>query len=273
MGIIRGAASVIALAVAALTVSACATGTPATTPSVALPPQGAAPDYQLGAAYPPGDGVGIVVRDRTSAPIEDIYSVCYVNAFQTQPGELGDWPDELVLSADGQPVVDPDWPDEALLDTSSDQDRDAIAEIVESWIRQCAADGFRAVEFDNLDTYTRSDGALTLDDNLELAEDLVEIAHEAGLAAAQKNAAEDAQVLRDEAGFDFAVAEECAQLDECDLYRRAYGDHVIAIEYDAASFRAACDDEEMPPSAVLRDLGLTAPDDAAYVFELCPSAD
>lgn len=238
-----------------------------------LPPEGGAPDYQLGDGYPPPDGVDIVVRDRTSPPPANAYSICYLNAFQTQPGERQDWPDELLLvDSDGEPVVDPDWPDEVILDTSTDDNREAIEEKVTPWIRECASAGFNAVEFDNLDTYARSGGALTLEDNAELAEDLVEVAHEAGLAAAQKNAAEDSETLRDEAEFDFAIAEQCAEFDECAAYERVYGDRVIDIEYDATVFRSACGDDGMPRSAVLRDRELTTPADPAYVFELCPAA-
>jgi hypothetical protein len=270
MGIRRGAASVVVVAMTALVLAACASGEAAVT----LPPAGGAPDYQLGDGYPPEEGVEIVVRDRLSPAPEDVYAVCYVNAFQTQPDELGDWPDELILKdSDGLPVFDPDWPDEALLDTSTDDNREAIHEIVAPWIQECATTGFKAVEFDNLDTYTRSDGALTLEDNLELAEDLVEVAHDAGLAAAQKNAAEDAELLRDEAEFDFAIAEQCAEFDECELYQEVYGDLVIAIEYDTATFNAACLDERMQESSVLRDRELRTPDEDGYVFELCDPAD
>ena len=269
MSIGRGAASFIIAAITTVTLAACASGQS----GVTLPPEGGAPDYQLGEEYPPPEGVEIVARDRTAPPPQDMYSICYVNAFQTQPDELADWPDELLLKdADGNPVFDPDWPDEALLDTSSDDKREAIEEIVAPWIQECAAAGFNAVEFDNLDTYTRSDGALTFDDNLELAEELVETAHEAGLAAAQKNAAEDAAALHSEAGFDFAVVEECAAFDECDVYADVYGERVIDIEYSEASeFLAACEDDRMPRSAVLRDRDLVAPGDPAYVFQLCPA--
>ncbi|MHC2999807.1 endo alpha-1,4 polygalactosaminidase [Microbacterium sp. HJ5] len=271
MSIGRGAASVIVAVFAAVSLAACAGGAS----SVTLPPEGAAPDYQLGEGYPPPDDVGIVVRDRTAPPPEGIYSICYINAFQTQPDELSDWPDELVLKGeDGEPVYDPDWPDEALLDTSTDDSREAIEDIVSPWIQECAQAGFRGIEFDNLDSHTRSDGALTLENNLELAEELVEIAHEAGLAAAQKNAAEDAATFKADAGFDFAIAEQCAEFDECAAYEEVYDDHVIAIEYsDPAAFQEACKSDGMPDSAVLRDRDLSGPDDPGYVFELCSDDD
>ncbi|MCH6230175.1 endo alpha-1,4 polygalactosaminidase [Microbacterium sp. CFH 31415] len=265
----RAAASALFVVIATTALAGCTTNPPT---EITLPPAGAAPDYQLGGAYPPPADVGIVVRDRAEPPADDVYSICYVNAFQTQPAELADWPDELLLKdAEGDIVFDPAWPDEALLDAASDRNRKAIAEVVRPWIERCAAAGYDAVEFDNLDTYARSDGALTFDDNLALAEVLVAIAHDAGLAAGQKNAAEHAAALRNGAGFDFAIAEECAAFDECDAYTDVYGDLVIAVEYSGVGeFRAACEDERMPPSTVLRDRELVAPGEPGYVFELCP---
>lgn len=242
---------------------------PTASAQIALPLAGAIPDYQLGGAYDPPDGVGIVARDRTADPAPGTYSICYVNAFQTQPGEFADWPGDLILTdGSGDFVHDPDWPDEALVDTRKAA---AVAAVVTPWIDSCAASGFDAVELDNLDTYTRTSGTLTRDDNLAVAALLVQAAHDAALAAGQKNAAEDARLLRESAGFDFAVTEECAAYDECDAYIDVYGDAVIAIEYTdnlPRPFPEMCD-SELPPSAVLRDRDLTTPGDPAYVFDTC----
>ncbi len=240
---------------------------------VQLLPTTGAVDYQLGGAYDPPDGVDIFARDRNEPPAEGTYSICYINGFQTQPGELDAWPDELLLrDFAGEVVFDPNWPDEALLDTSTDESRDAIAVIVEPWIDGCADDGYDAVEFDNLDTYARSAGALTLDDNLALATRLVEIAHDRGLAAGQKNASEDAETLHATAWFDFAIAEECAVFEECGAYTAVYGEHVIDIEYsdvEGFSFEDACADPATPTLTVLRDRELTTPASEEYVFALC----
>ncbi len=259
------------LAAAVLLIAGCAAEAPYDPPGgPQLPPAGAALDYQLGGAYDPPDGVEIVARDRSAASLDDVYSICYVNGFQTQPGEQGIWPSDLLLhDTSGDVVFDPDWPDEAILDTRK---TDEIAAIVGPWIRECAADGFAAVEFDNLDTYTRTDGALTRSDAVALATRLVGIAHEVGLAAGQKNAAEDAQVLRDRAGFDFAVVEECAAYDECAAYTAVYGERVLAIEYADTLPRPwseVCDDPATPASIVLRDRNLVAPSDPDYVFDVC----
>src|SRR5688572_30814402 len=78
-----------------------------------LPPIGTDYDSQLGGAYQPATGVGIVSRDRLELPAPGLYSMCYVNAFQTQPDEGGWWlaehPD-LLLQVDGAPLEDPNWP-------------------------------------------------------------------------------------------------------------------------------------------------------------------
>lgn len=254
-----------------LVLSACSA--PASLPAdVTLPPSGATPDYQLGGAYEPATGVGIVGRDRADAPADGAYSICYVNGFQTQPGELEDWDADLLLQSDGEPVFDPDWPDEALLDTSTAEKRERIAAEVGPWIEGCADTGFDAVEFDNLDSYTRSDDALALADNLALAQLLVDIAHRSGLAAGQKNAAEDASELRDHAGFDFAVVEECAAYEECGSFTEVYGEHVVDIEYTdqlPRPFAEMCADGKSPASMVLRDRDLLTPDAEGHVFETC----
>jgi hypothetical protein len=239
-------------------------------PALLLPPTGAAFDYQLGGAYDPPAGVGIVVRDSTDEPADGLYNVCYINGFQTQPGQADFWLDEhpgLVLrDDDGDPIVDPGWPDEYLLDTSRSTGRDEIADILNRVIAGCSRDGFDAVEFDNLDSWTRSDGALTLDDNLALARTLVSSAHGLGLAAAQKNGAEESGRLRDGAALDFAITEDCALFDECDAYSGTYGDLVFDIEYDADQLAAAC---RSVGSAILRDLQLAPAGAPGYVWEGC----
>jgi hypothetical protein len=253
--------------VLALGVSGC-TATPLT-----LPPVGAGLDYQLGGAYDPPAGVGIVVRDSTDPPAAGAYSICYLNGFQTQPGDserlLADSP-ALILTDDGVPVRDENWPDEFLFDTSTATSRAGVAALLLPLLSNCARAGFDAVEIDNLDSYTRSAGRLSEADNLALAALLVEGAHDAGLAIGQKNAAELAAGL---AGtFDFAVAEECDRWQECGLYTAAYGDRVLAVEYSddlREDFAAACAVPGRPLSMILRDRDLVAHDAHGYVYESC----
>jgi hypothetical protein len=74
---------------------------------------------------------------------------------------------------------------------------------------------------------------------------------------------------RDEAGFDFAVAEECAQYDECAAYTAVYGTAVLDVEYTDEGFAAACADPGRPASTIRRDRTLTTPDAPAYAFATC----
>ncbi len=233
-------------------------------------PAGAPLDYQLGGAYEPPAGVGVVVRDASDDPADGLYSICYLNAFQTQPGELSAWRAEgLVLEVDGVPLADQDWPDEYLLDTSTDAGRGAIAERIGKGLESCADRGFDAVELDNLDSYVRSEGRLTLADNLELATTLAGRADDLGLLVGQKNAAEESAAL-EAAGFDFAVAEQCVEFEECGAYTDVYGQAVLAIEYPAESGDAdPCAAPDRPESTVLRDRNLVTPGDPGYLYRDC----
>lgn len=267
-------AALLALCAGAAVLVACAPGdgADALEGRVHLPPAGGLPDYQLGGAYPPAADVTIVGRDREAEPAPGTYSICYVNGFQTQPGERDLWDDDLLVTIAGEPLADPDWPDEFLLDTSTPDTRARIVDVVGGWITGCADAGFDAVEFDNLDSFTRSEGALTIEDNISVAVEFVRIAHAAGLAAGQKNAAEFAERLQTEAGFDFAVVEECAAYRECPAYTDVYGAAVISIEYTdnlPRPWAEVCADAETPPSVVLRDRDLVTPDHPAHVAEHC----
>lgn len=218
-------------------------------------PVGPDVDYQLGGNRAVPGNVGIVVRDRLAAPLAGRYNVCYVNGFQTQPGERRFWLERprLLLRRDGRPVVDAAW-GEFLLDTRSTEKRSRLAAIVGRWIDRCARDGYDAVEFDNLDSWSRSHGLITRNANRAFARLLVARAHRAGLAAAQKNWAE---WNGRRVGFDFAIAEECGRWDECGRYVAHYGRRVLVIEYRDADFAKACERWGDRLAVVRRDLALS----------------
>ena len=213
-------------------------GVPAT---VTLPPVDADWDYQLGGARGVPDHVTVVDRDRKAEPLEGAYSICYVNGFQSQPDEKRFWRDHwsLVLKEDGEPVVDEAW-GEWLLDIRTTAKRGRLAEIVGRWTARCADDGFSAVEYDNLDSFSRSHGLVSRADARAFARLLVASAHDAGLAAGQKNWVELGED-GPEIGFDFAIAEECGRWRECQGYVDTYGEHVLVVEYRRVDFRWTCD--------------------------------
>jgi hypothetical protein len=244
----------------------CGGDEPGPPPDLGGLPAGAHVDYQLGGAYPPADGVAGVVRDRTDDPADGLWSACYVNAFQTQPGSA-DWPEELLLhDAAGARVEDPDWPGEFLVDVSTDQRRRQVLDVVGPWIDGCAAAGFDAVEPDNLDSWLRSGGLLTRDDGAAMARLLVDRAHTQALTIAQKNAPE---LIGVDPGFDYAVTEDCGRYDECAAFTDAYA-VVLDVEYTDQGFAAACDVPGL--SVQRRDLDVVEPDDEGYVAEWCPDS-
>jgi hypothetical protein len=240
---------------------------------ITLPPTAGVADYQLGGAYRPASGVEIVTRDRTEAPAEGRYSICYVNSFQTQPGMLRWWkkkhPSLLLRDDDRRLVRDPDWPDEVLLDIRTSKKRAAVGALNSAWFAKCARDGFRAVEPDNLDSWTRSKGRLKKAHAVSFAKRLVREAHGAGVAIAQKNSP---QLSGLGIGFDFAVAEECEVYRECGSYIRTYGARLIEIEYTdngRAAFRRACAARGGRASILLRDRDVVRPGSKRYVFDTC----
>lgn len=251
------------------------------------PPPHALFDYQIGGDYPLPAGVTVVSRDWFSgnAP-DDAYAICYVNAFQTQddeddvdrPDERSNWPADLVLTALGE---DPNWGGEYLIDISTAERRAQAAAWMAPMIATCAAKGFKAVEFDNLDSWTRFDetpmaGQVPFgrDDAIAYAELLADLAHTNGLAAGQKNTVElEREVARDRIGFDFVIAEECGTWDECQGYIDVYDDHVIAVEYELDDFLDTCTRFGDRISVVLRDMDVSRSDGPDYRYAQCPGAE
>ena len=247
--------------------SSGSSGTPG---QVRRPPVNGKFDYQIGGDYPPPSGVEVVSRDRKAAPATGLYSICYVNGFQIQPEELADWtanrPDLILKGTTGEPIIDEDW-NEALIDVSTAAKREAVLAVVGAWMDDCATRGFQAIEIDNLDSFSRSQGRLTENNNVAMMKLFAERAHGKGLAIAQKNGAELVP-RKTEMGTDFVVAEECNRYTECEDYRAGYGDDVIVIEYRREDFDVGCG--QFPNlSIVLRDRDVLPAGKAGYVYDGC----
>ena len=267
---VTAAVALSATATACLLAPSSATAGPS---AVELPSPRAGFDYQIGGAYTPPKGVRTVSRDRGATPARGLYNLCYVNAFQAQPGKKAarwwqrEHPDLLLRDDEGDTVIDEDWR-EPLLDISTGKKRAALAGIVGEWIDGCAESGFDAVEPDNLDSYERSDGLLTADDAAEFARLLAERAHRSGLAIAQKNTT-DLIDERRRIGFDFAVTEECARYQECPDFAAAYDGKVFDIEYEKKDFTAACRSWGKELSITLRDRDVLPAGEEGHVYEHC----
>ena len=270
---------------AVLAIAACdgAAAGPPETVTYAAPPENAGFDYQIGGDYPLPEGVSVVSRDWFSGiPAADpAYSICYVNAFQTQaneggvdrPDERSNWPKGLILTKLGD---DPNWGGEYLVNISSAGRRERAASWVGQMIEGCASKGYQAVEYDNLDSWTRFDGTPLADrvpfgkrEALAYARLLAGRAHELGLAVGQKNTVDVTSKQASRTGFGFAIAEECGRYRECGRYIRLHDNHVIAIEYRRQDFRRACAAVGEAISVVLRDRLVTKPGSPAYVYDSC----
>ena len=151
-------------------------------------------------------------------------AVCYVDA-----GTWEDWrPDaaEYPASVLGNPDG---WPGERWVDIRA---TGVLLPIIEARVARCAAAGFDAVDFDNVDGYTNDTGfPLTAAEQLAFDTDIASIAHGAGLSVGLNN--DMGQLGPLQGVFDFAVNEQCARYRECDDYdgwTRA-GKAVVEIEY------------------------------------------
>ncbi|MER6440053.1 endo alpha-1,4 polygalactosaminidase [Streptomyces sp. NPDC001185] len=257
-----------AIGAAALMAAALVPATSARAASVPLPPTHAGFDYQIGGAYSPPAGVKIVTRDHTASPAAGLYNICYVNAFQAQPGAEGEWAADLLLrDSAGKVVYDKDW-GEALLDVRSEAKRKRIAAQIGTQIDGCRDKGFQAMEPDNYDSYTRSAKLITAANAQAYIKLLSARAHADNLAIAQKNTAELAG-NRNANGLDFAVAEECGQYDECGDYTSAFGNEVIVIEYTDTGRTKACRGWGSTLSIVQRDVDVSPAGSGGYVRKTC----
>ncbi|ATY11856.1 hypothetical protein CU254_16325 [Amycolatopsis sp. AA4] len=240
---------------------------PAPQSQVALPAPHAGFDYQIGGPYQPTADVQVVSRDHSVPAAAGVYNICYVNAFQAQPGAEGEWGDLVLRDGNGDVVKDPDW-NEALLDLRTEDKRNRVAAKVGGWIDDCAGKGYQAVEPDNYDSFTRSHGLLSARNAQDLAKLLSSRAHGKGLAIGQKNTSELSSSRADN-GLDFAVAEECGEQDNCAEYTKYFGNHVIVIEYTGDGLRNACAKWGSTLSIVQRDRDVKPKGDPAYVRETC----
>jgi hypothetical protein len=292
--------------------SSAVTGTTSGSTTIPLPPAAGKFSYQLGGSYTPESGVQVVVRDSQSVPAgSGYYNICYVNLLQTQPDEAGlpdsqqppmsrGWyryhygSDDLVLKdSSGNPVGDAVW-NEWLLDVRTSAKRTALLNLQQQFFDSCKTKGFQAIEPDNLDSDTRSNGLMTFTQTKEYLKLVVPYVHSIGLAIVQKNTSAPSpdgyggigknfvNTVSPAQGFDFAVAEACARWEECDAYTSVYGDgYVFEVEYTNDNpnrtrngvtktvYQWACSDKGATMSIILRDVEVVPFGTSGYHYEAC----
>ncbi|MFI7501879.1 endo alpha-1,4 polygalactosaminidase [Streptomyces sp. NPDC049687] len=128
--------------------------------------------------------------------------------------------------------------------------------------------GYKAVEPDNYDSFTRFPAYLKGGQAEALMRLLSAHTHDKGLAVAQKNTVELVSDRRS-VGLDFAVVEECAEWDECGEFAEAFGDDVFVVEYTAKGMARACSGRGGTLSIVRRDEVVVPRGANGYVHRTC----
>jgi hypothetical protein len=153
--------------------------------------------------------------------------VCYLSAgsWERWRPDARDFPNSVKGASNG-------WPGERWLDIRKLR---ILRPIMRARLDLCAAKGFDAVEFDNVDGYQNRTGfPLTGSDQLRYNVFLANQAHRRRMSAVLKN---DLSQVRDLLPyFDMALDEQCFQYDECNRLRPfvSAGKAVFTVEYRLA---------------------------------------
>jgi hypothetical protein len=196
---------------------------------------------------------GVTLNSAGVAAIHAVgaHAVCYVDAgtWEDFRPDAGAYPDWVKGRSNG-------WPGEVWLDIRA---TGVLLPIIDARVAKCAAAGFDAVEFDNVDGYTNNTGfPLTAADQLTFNEDLANYAHTQGLSVGLKNDLDQLSQLQNV--FDFAINEQCAQYKECDAYDgwTSAGKAVVEVEYRARPARYCPSADLHGRDAIQKSLALRA---------------
>ena len=154
----------------------------------------------------------------------DARAICYVSAgtYENWRPDAAAFPAVVLGASNG-------WPGEKWLDIRR---LDVILPIMSVRVQLCAAAGFDAVEFDNMDAaFNRSGFKVSKAQQIEFNRAMAGVAHFHGLAVGLKN--DVAQLTQLEPWYEFAINEQCSQYTECsgyDAWTQA-GKAVAQVEY------------------------------------------
>ncbi len=160
--------------------------------------------------------------------------ICYLStgAWEDFRPDAGAFPKAVLGRGNG-------WDGERWLDVRR---TDVLGPLMARRMDMCREKGFDAVEPDNMDAYANRTGfPLTPADQLRYNRLIARLAHDRGLAVGLKN--DLGQIPQLVGDFDFAVNEQCAEHDECELltpFVKA-GKAVFHAEYELKT-RAFCPD-------------------------------
>jgi hypothetical protein len=178
--------------------------------------------------------------------------ICYMSA-----GTFEDWrPDAARFPASVLGARLEGWADERWLDIRR---LDMLRPLMEARMDLCRQKGFDAIEADNVDGYANHSGfPLTAQDQLRYNIWLATAAHARGLSIGLKNDLEQAPALV--AHFDWALAEQCFEHDECDRlapFTRARK-AVFDVEYNLSPAQFCGKARALGITAIRKNLNLDA---------------
>jgi hypothetical protein len=246
------------IAVAALCVSLLA-GSAGATGWWAPPPQAT---FQLQFSSLPvdqtvaADVYDIDLFDNSAAVVASLHAagrhaVCYIDAgtWENWRPDASQYPKSVKGKGNG-------WPGEKWLDIRR---LDILGPILGARLDLCAAKGFDAAEFDNVDGYTNKTGfKLAAADQLAFNRWLATEAHARGLGAGLKNDLDQVPALV--SSFDFAIDEQCFQYSECNLLSPfvSAGKTVFEIEYNRTTGQFCAQAIALGFTAIRKHLSLDA---------------
>lgn len=195
---------------------------------------------------------GTITQENTAAVAaihaNGAHAICYVDAgtaesFRPDYQNYVNFNNQSGGALFGKPVGG--FRNEFWLNINNDKgQRDFILAQVANRVDRCVADGFDAVEFDNVDSYQNRTGlSISADTQLLFNSALANLAHSKGLTVALKN---DLGQLADlKPYFDFAINEQCFQFKECNSPApglpdwTASGKAVFNVEYKSSALNCS----------------------------------
>ena len=175
--------------------------------------------------------------DNTAAVVQQLHVlgrkvICYIDV-----GGAESYRDDYSMipaSALGNTVDG--WPDERWIDVRQIA---ALTPVMSARMDMCRSKGFDAVDPDMMEAYAADSGfPITYQDQLTFNRWIADLAHQRGMGVALKQDIDQVKDLWPY--FDFAVNEQCAQYDECNLYANTFlsaGKAVFEIEYSVSPDR------------------------------------
>lgn len=229
-----------------------------TTPSIWQPAPGTTWQWQLSGQINTAFDVQMYDIDLFDAPQSVINTlkadgrkvICYFSA-----GSSENWRPDAASVPSSVQGRNNGWAGEKWLDIRA---IDALAPVMRARLDLAVSKGCDGVEPDNVDGYSNNTGfSMTANDQLVFNRWLAEEAHLRGLSIGLKNDVD--QIVELEPWFDWALNEQCAEFDECDLMSpfTDAGKAVFGVEYSGNASNFCPEINALNFDWLIKDLDLT----------------